>query len=420
MNYLLVCLLAFQIAAPDASRLAEEPDARKRAEMVRELMRRFDPSVIPKLVAVAESDPDPSVRKLLVERLGRNRFPTIIEFLERRAVSDPDVAVSLLALERLRTLKAQEVVALYEKRLDLARKSGSTQDRKALIAEHQRWVTFGRGAVLPAFLQSPPPVLAVLPPTKRRIRVLAFGDFGTEGPAQTRTAAAAVAYHRERPFDFGLTLGDNIVPEGVTGPGDARWKAGWEDRYDPLRIPIFAITGNHDWGYADSPAGEILYSQKSATWRMPGLYYTFTAGPAQFFALATHAMSETQLAWLDRELTSSKARWKIVYGHHPIFSARQPGGSTAFERSLLPILRNRAQLYIAGHEHIFQELQPEDGVHFIVLPTAGQGIRPAVSGPRTIQAGSLYGFGVIDAGATGLHLSFVDTEGKVRYRASLK
>ncbi|MCC7499787.1 MAG: HEAT repeat domain-containing protein, partial [Bryobacterales bacterium] len=87
MNYLLVCLLAFQIAAPDASRLAEEPDARKRAEMVRELMRRFEPSVIPKLVAVAESDPDPSVRKLLVERLGRNRFPTIIEFLERRAVS---------------------------------------------------------------------------------------------------------------------------------------------------------------------------------------------------------------------------------------------------------------------------------------------------------------------------------------------
>lgn len=39
----------------------------------------------------------------------------------------------------------------------------------------------------------------------------------------------------------------------------------WEELYGPLGIPFFATTGNHDWGYADSPAGEVLRTQTSPT-----------------------------------------------------------------------------------------------------------------------------------------------------------
>jgi hypothetical protein len=64
-------------------------------------------------------------------------------------------------------------------------------------------------------------------------------------------------------------------------------EAWWSDLYDPLRIPFYATLGNHDWGQPNSPAAEIVFSQRSPSWRMPAAYYTFTAGDAHFFALDT-------------------------------------------------------------------------------------------------------------------------------------
>ena len=149
-----------------------------------------------------------------------------------------------------------------------------------------------------------------------------------------------------------------------------------EKIYDPPRIPFFAVTGNHDWGFADSAAAEILYSRQSPTWRMPALYYSFTAGPVQFFALATQAWSETQRNWLDQELQRSTARWKIVYGHHPIYSYGVHGDTPELQESLLPVLKNRgANIYLVGHDHLVQHLKPEGGVHFFVAPAAGQSAR---------------------------------------------
>lgn len=419
MTSILLALLFFQAPAADPAKLLEERDPGKRLQAVERLFKPLDKSNLPLLLKLAESDPDAAVRKAVLERLSRLRGPDVIALLELRAASDPDPNLALLALERLRILQAQRLGQLFEQRLALAQSLSDTKSIELLAAQGQRWSTYARGATLPAFLQEPPPVFEAIP-ARRSIRVLAFGDFGTDGAEMKQTAAAAVAYHRAQPFDLGLTLGDNIVPSGVTSTADPRWKADWEDLYAPMGIPIFAVTGNHDWGYSDSPAAEILYSQKSRTWRMPALYYSFTAGPVQFFALATHALSETQLRWLDRELDRSTARWKIVYGHHPIFSHGAHGDTPGFDQSLLPVLKNRAQIYMVGHEHTMQHLKPEGGVHFIITGAAGQGIRPAQSGPRTLYSGSFYGFTVIEASAGQLTLRFVDTNGTANYETTLK
>jgi tartrate-resistant acid phosphatase type 5 len=409
-------VLALRAAALDTSTLLAEPDAHKRAVTVQDLLKKADPSTIRALLQVGESDPAPEVRKVVIERSGSFPDPAVLEFLERRAAADADAELAILALDQLQALRARQWGQLFEKRLALAREQGDAKSLEVLSRQQQRWVTAARGATLPAFLQEPPPVFAVLEPGKA-IRVLVVSDFGTDGADMKRVAAAALAAHRDRPFDLGLTIGDNIVPKGVTSLEDPRWKADWEDQFGRLGVPVFAITGNHDWGYTDSPAAEILYSQKSRTWRMPALYYTFTAGPVQFFAICTPALSETQLRWLDRELGRSTARWKVVYGHYPIYSSAGHGDTPGYDRTLLPILRDRAHIYLAGHEHTMQHLKPEGGVHFIVNGAGGQGIRPAKSGPRTQYAGSFYGFTVLDAGPNGLKVSFVDTENSVRYEA---
>ena len=410
MRNLPVFLILLLLRAP-----AQTPD---RLAETQQKLKRADAAIACELLEQADKDPDPRIRRVILDRLGRLRLPGVRESLERHATGDPDASVALVALERLRILQVQDLGQLFEKRLALARSQKDEKALDTLTATHQRWVTLARGATLPAFLQQAPPVFEAIP-SKPAVRVIAIGDFGREGPNQSNVAAAVAAYHRRKTVDLGLTLGDNFEPDGVTSPADQRWKGGWAQIYDPPAIPFFAVTGNHDWGFSDSPAAEILYSRQSPSWRMPALYYSFTAGSAQFFALATQAWSETQLKWLEQELERSTARWKIVYGHHPIYSYGVHGDTPELKQGLLPVLKNRAQIYLVGHDHLVQHLKPEGGVHFFVAPAAGQDARPVKTGPLTLFADSFYGFTVFDIDERQLKVSFVDTEGTVRYETDI-
>jgi tartrate-resistant acid phosphatase type 5 len=419
MIHLLLALFLLQTPADPTASVAAEPDAQKRAAAVTTLLKRFEKSMTPVLVKLADADVAPVVRKTIVDRLGQMDGPGIVEMLERHAASDPDPEVALLALERLRVQQARRLGQLFDQRLVLARARHDTAGVETLAAEHQRWMSFARGATLPAFLQTPPPVFEAFPASKP-VRVLVFSDFGTGSPEQRKTAAAIRTWHKRHPFDLGITVGDNFPSVGMTSPEDPRWKRDWQDLYEPLGIPIFAVTGNHDWGLADSPAAEILRTQHAGNWRMPALYYSFTAGPIQFFGLCGEALSETQLRWLDRELGRSRARWKIVYGHEPIYSYGAHGPTPQFERQLLPLLRHRANVYLAGHEHTAQHLKPEDGVHFLITPSAGQGPRARTAGARTLYTGSYYGFLSFEGRADALAVSFIDADGKLRYQTKLQ
>ena len=62
------------------------------------------------------------------------------------------------------------------------------------------------------------------------------------------------------------------------------------------------------------------------------------------------------VGWLEAALASSTARWKIVIGHHPLWST---AGSKfeqakALRRLILPTLCRYADLYLAGHEHTLE------------------------------------------------------------------
>ncbi|MBM3747365.1 MAG: hypothetical protein FJW34_16385 [Acidobacteria bacterium] len=409
-------LLAFFLSqAPIA--VAPHLTLEQRTAAVRERSKSANTAEIIALIEEAAKEPDARFRREVIERLSRIDRPEVRAMLERHAQSDPDAEVALIALENLRQMQAADWGRIFDQRLGLARLRNDTKSLAVLTAEHQRWTSLAKGAVLPSFLAAPPKVFQVS--AKPEVRVVAFGDFGLRGSAQTAVAKAVAAHHRNRPFDFGITLGDNIVPVGVDSPDDVRWRAGWEEIYDPLGIEIYAATGNHDWMLPDSPAAEILYSRKSATWRMPALYYTYTAGPVQFFALATEAMSETQVRWLDEEISRSTARWKVVYGHHPIYTHRPNTGQPHLERMLLPVLKGRVHAYVAGHDHMMQHLKPVDGVHLITVPASGQAARSFPRGERTLAADSFYGFLVFDIDARRMLLEFVDRDGETRYRTQI-
>jgi hypothetical protein len=205
----------------------------------------------------------------------------------------------------------------------------------------------------------------------------------------------------------------------MSGPADPRWDDEVVRLYGPLRIPFFPSLGNHDWILTDSPAAEIAYSARSTLWRLPAVRYTFVAGPAQFFALDTDLITRAQLDWLDQELGRSTARWKIVYGHHPIHSDGMHGDEPIMRDAVLPLLRGRAQLYVCGHEHDLQHLVPDGGVHFVIAGGGGATPRLVNPGPRSLFAASRNGFAVIEASADTLAVTLVGDDLQVLHHFSL-
>jgi hypothetical protein len=403
----------------ERGRLAlEESDEGKRADLMELIVEAGSLSALDFILTVLEQDTSPVVRAEIIDELEDVPDPRVTPALERRVASDPDPEIAIAALELLRARAMSPFTALLEARLREARTTGNAARLRTFAAAQERWSTMARGALVPTFMQQAPPVFAAAP-AGGPVRVLAFGDFGDGSDAQRQVAGSMRAYHASRPFDFGVTLGDNFYPIGMASPDDERWKTWWSDLYDPLQVPLYATLGNHDWGQPDSPAAEVLFTSRSKSWRMPATRYTFTAGDAQFFALDTDDISEAQLLWLTAALDASKARWKIVYGHHPIYSHGQHEDNNLKIDQLLPALRDRADIYLAGHDHDMQHLRPEGRLHFFIAGSGGK-LRPIEAGPRSLFAMSANGFAVLEVEPAALRVIFVGVKGDELYRYELK
>jgi tartrate-resistant acid phosphatase type 5 len=262
------------------------------------------------------------------------------------------------------------------------------------------------------------------------IHVVAFGDWGYRGSDSGGLAVeeAIRKIHAVLPFHLGLTLGDNFYPAGVSGVDDPVWRTLWEESHGKLGIPFFATLGNHD--YDGNSQAEIDYSKTSpsGTWKMPFRYYTFVAGPVQFFALDTdegnagrvvfrRPWSHQQAKWLDEELARSTSPWKIVYGHHPIFSDGHHGDEQRLKARLLPILKARkVDLYLCGHEHDLQVHENGD-LRFLIVGGGGKDTRPVVK-RRAKFAESLHGFLDLTASADRLDWIIRSTAGASLVQAS--
>ena len=414
---------------PDSLRIRGQellvmPEARGRLSRVASLAGQTGAAAARFLLAIAERDPAPMVRTSVARQIpflpALAGHPGTVPVLERLAAADPSVDVSLAALESLRTIRMTATGELLTRRLAAARTVSDSAGVRRLMDEEERWILLRGGRMLPAFLRRVPAVFKARPDSASLVRVLAFGDFGTGDTTQLQAAAAMRAYHRTSRFDFAITLGDNFYPVGMLATDDPRWQSQYEALYTPLGIPFYATLGNHDWGHPDSPAAEILYSGVSKSWRMPAPYYTFTAGPVQFFAIDTQEMSSAQLAWLDRAIAESRATWKVVYGHHQVYSATRLDNPRLIN-SLVPLLNHRVDAYLCGHDHNLQALRPVNGVHYFVAGAGGAGTyRTDSTYTRALARFETYGFAVLEATRTTLTVRLVDQDRKERHVTTLR
>jgi len=416
--------------------ILREKDDDAKARLVRKLVEeanapsggnRVAPKVRQFLIALVDAKQCPRNSSqcigLVAGTLKDTPDPVLRMALERWVSCHPDPDVAVTALNALLEVNGFELSQLLQQRVDLARASGAEGALRILGRAQERLGWSNRGlAILPSFFWDAPPVFSVAPASES-IRVVAISDFGDGPDVQQKVADAMLSLHRAHPFDFGLTLGDNYQDDGAHSPTDARWQEYWERWYPRLGIPFYVTLGNHDWRSPDGPAAEILYSQRSPEWRLPSPYYTFTAGPVQFFAVHTVLMSEAQLLWLRDELKKSTAKWKVVYGHYQVYSAVR-GDNDDLIRRLLPILEeNHVDLYLCGHEHLIQHLRRAGSVHFFVNGAGGGGARsvrkPGYEG-LLFSAEEKQGFTVLEADGSSLTVRFIGEDGGQLYDYTLR
>jgi hypothetical protein len=108
-----------------------------------------------------------------------------------------------------------------------------------------------------------------------------------------------------------------------------------------------------------------------------------------------------QFNWLKSELEKSKAHWKIIVGHQPIYGSGSEDGqlddnnnNPELQRFLNGLPENSFDMYMNGHAHFYQRVLEQDqadngigpGIPFISIGSSGRkqdSANPSVYGRST-------------------------------------
>ena len=253
--------------------------------------------------------------------------------------------------------------------------------------------------------------------------VLRLAVTGDTGKGADTVAAGIARLHAQKPFDAILLTGDNFYPCGVTSETDPRWSL--VTALTRVGPPVFPVLGNHDsCGKAD-PDAQIRATGVVPNWRFPARQYTVRGSIADFAFLDTtpYARNASRDAdtFLRGAFTESKARWRVVVGHHPVISSGWHGYFPRDEvgrmRELIPALReSRADLYICGHDHHLELLRGR--MTHLVSGAGSAPIRPVKLRLSTVYPQEIsreqIGFAVVELDAKKIRVRFYDAKGRAK------
>ena len=242
-----------------------------------------------------------------------------------------------------------------------------------------------------------------------QLRFAVLGDMGTASKTQYRVARTIGCYSQINPFSLVLLVGDNIYEHGEIEKIEATFELPYQSLLEQ-KVKFQAVLGNHDIE-TNNGADQLAYP----LFNMQGRYYSFERKNVRFLALDTNpeAPWQEQLAWLERELASTKQPWKIVFGHHQIYSSGKYGINTELVNKLTPIFSQYGvQLYINGHEHYYERTRSIEGTTYLTSG-AGAKLRSVVKSDWTAHSVSRLSFAVVEVYSNRLEILGIGTDGQV-------
>lgn len=271
---------------------------------------------------------------------------------------------------------------------------------------------------------------------KGALNFLIISDWGWNGfKSQQEVADQMAAYAEKTEPKFIISCGDNFQVQGVASVQDPLWISNYENIYKNISLQVdwYPVLGNHD--YKGNTQAEIDYSKISRRWRLESHYYTFAkkindSVSARFIFLDTSPFvteyynkpgfpdiikqdTAQQLIWLKEVLKNSKEQWKLVFGHHPIYSASHVHGNTIeLIEKIKPILKKyHAQVYFSGHDHDLQHLKEQNEPIDYFVTGAGGEPRPSSSNKMTLYSNSVPAFSSVILFGDSLQVNFINSKG---------
>ena len=233
----------------------------------------------------------------------------------------------------------------------------------------------------------------------------------------------------EADFRGGRTIHDSITqriagfqPVVILMGGDIAATTSYDDfkndLFRPLEqalishVPFFNAPGNHEGWTTNTRA--FTRSPASA----PGSdgYYSTDYGDLHVLVLNTqlsHGPGSPQYAFAAKDLSSTKQAWKIVIAHKPAYCAGGHGEESDMVAMSKGIFEPDSVIaVIAGHTHFYQH-NLVNGVHHLVIGTAGAPLYTPESRWYTIKSAREYNFAIGDVTPVTLRLMVYNEQGSV-------
>lgn len=198
------------------------------------------------------------------------------------------------------------------------------------------------------------------PPEQKSLTFIAFADSGV---TYSSVQLALRDQMLKDSFELAVLAGDVSEEEGSF----EQFQATYFDVYKEMisRIPFVPVIGDDEYSTADGqPFLDLFVLPRNGTVGRAERFYSFDYGPVHFVALDTEGIGPTQSAWLDADLTASKAFWKVVYFQRTPFGNGQRHlitgyGATRVRTFFAPILeKHKVSLVLAGNNHVYGRTAP--------------------------------------------------------------
>ncbi|MBL7815112.1 MAG: metallophosphoesterase [Saprospiraceae bacterium] len=217
--------------------------------------------------------------------------------------------------------------------------------------------------------------------TKRRIRVVGFGDSGNGSQNQRDVRDAFLSFRGSYSTDVMLLMGDNAYSYGT----NQEYQDYFFNVYQSNLLKntkLYSGVGNHDYGNSEAntelrtdPVHYYDCFTLPKNGECGGLpsgteaYYSFDYGNIHFVMLDSYGTeggkklydsTSTQALWLKADLAANSRQWTVVTMHHPPYTkgshdSDAEGDLALIREKINPILeRFGVDLAIFGHSHVFE------------------------------------------------------------------
>jgi len=252
--------------------------------------------------------------------------------------------------------------------------------------------------------------------------MLVLGDSGVPGPSQTAVRDRMLA----TPADVIVHTGDIIYPDGAAVDFDPAFFAPYADLI--RQLVLWPCLGNHDFAAAAGQPWRDAFHTPANNPAGSENYYSFDVGNAHIVVLNSNERTvpgSLQYTFLDHDLASTSARWKLVFFHHTIYSSGTTHGSNLVIRAnLVPLFDAHAvDMVLMGHEHNYERTLPlranqvvAPGAGTVYVTTGGGGKNLYPFGPLshfTAHAESVHHFVRIAVDGDSLTEEMIDVDGTV-------